>query len=95
MTIYNHNRKETTMKPLSMPDLTPAQLVAIVGSLLAVGVAAGLDISQSLQDSIITLVTVLSGVLVVGDGVIRHGRSRALLNPPKGEVSSDNESPSA
>ena len=77
------------MTPLSMPDITPAQIVAIVGSLIAVGVAAGLDISSELQDSIITLVTVLSGLLVVGDGVIRHGRSRSLQHAPKGVAADD------
>lgn len=77
------------MSPLKLPDITPAQMVAVVGSVIAVLVAAGLDISKDLQDSILQLVTVLSGFLLAGDAVIRHGRSRALQNPPKGEVSSD------
>lgn len=68
---------------LSTPDITPAQVIAVVGSVLAVIVAAGLDISQELQDSIIRLVTVLAPLLLGADALIRHGRSRAFLNPPK------------
>ncbi len=82
------------MQPLSLPEISTAQIVAVVGSVLGVLVAAGLDVSKELQDSIISLVTVLGPVLIAGDALIRHGRSRALLNPPKGEVASDGE-PSA
>lgn len=71
------------MQTLKLPDITPAQIVAIAGSLFAVLAAAGLPLSQALQDSIIDLVTVVAPVLLVGDAVIRHGRSRALQNPPK------------
>jgi hypothetical protein len=60
------------------PDFTPAQLVAIAGAVIGVAVAAGLDISKDLQDRIIQLVTVLAPLLIIGDGVIRHGRSRNL-----------------
>lgn len=74
---------------LAMPDITPAQIVAVVGAVIGLAVAAGLDISQDLQDSIINLVTVLSGLLLVSDAAIRHGRSRALINAPKGEVAED------
>ncbi len=77
------------MKSLSTPDVTPAQLVAIVGSILAVIVAFGLDLSQDKQDSIIQLVTILAPLIVGGDAVIRHGRSRAMVVPPKGEVLDD------
>lgn len=68
---------------LKTPDISVAQIVACVGALLAVLVAAGLDISDELQSSIITLVTVLAPVLLVADAAIRHGRSRALINPPR------------
>ena len=74
---------KTTLKT---PDVTVAQVVAIAGALLTVLVAAGLDISKALQDSIISLVTVLAPVLLISDAAIRHGRSRALLNQPKGEI---------
>jgi hypothetical protein len=68
---------------LRTPDITLAQMVAVVGAILAVAVAAGLPLSKDLQDSIIDLITVLAPLLVVGDAAIRHGRSRALLNPPR------------
>lgn len=78
---------------LKTPDINPAQIVAIAGALLTVLVAAGLDISKDLQDSIISLVTVLAPVLLISDAAIRHGRSRAFLNQPKGEVAADTETP--
>lgn len=68
---------------MSTPDISIAQIVAVVGSILGVLVAAGLDISKDLQDSIIQLVTVLGPVLIAGDAFIRHGRSRAFQNAPK------------
>lgn len=77
------------METLKRPDISPAQIVAIVGSIIAVAVAAGLDISNDLQNAIIDLVTVLAPLLILGDSVIRHGRSRALSGPPKGEVAVD------
>lgn len=79
------------MQPLKLPDITPAQAVAVVGSILSLIVAAGLDLSKDLQDSIINLTTVLAGLLLVSDAAIRHGRSRALQNPPKGEVATDDK----
>jgi phosphate/sulfate permease len=68
---------------LKLPDITPAQIVAVVGSVIAVAVAAGLDISDELQESIITLVTVIAPIILGADAVIRHGRSRALGVPPR------------
>jgi hypothetical protein len=68
---------------LSTPDLTTAQFVAIIGAVLGVAVAAGLPLSKELQDSIVTLVTVLAPLIIIGDAHIRHGRSRALAIPPR------------
>jgi hypothetical protein len=68
---------------LTTPDITIAQIVAIAGAVLGVAVAGGLPLSRDLQDAIIQLITVLAPLLVVGDAAIRHGRSRALLNPPR------------
>lgn len=80
------------MTPLKLPDITPAQIVAIVGSIFGILVAAGLDISDELQNSIIDFITVAAPLLLGADAVIRHGRSRALQNPPKGEVATDDSS---
>lgn len=68
---------------LSTPDITPAQAVAVVGAVIGVLAAAGLPLSTALQDSIITLVTVLAPLVIIGDAHIRHGRSRALAIPPR------------
>jgi 3-keto-L-gulonate-6-phosphate decarboxylase len=57
------------------PDITPAQIVAVVGAVIAVAVAGGLNISQDLQDSIIRLVSILAPILIAGDAVVRHGRA--------------------
>lgn len=57
------------------PDITAAQIVALVGAVIGVIVAAGLPLSQNLQDSIIRLVTILAPILVVGDAGIRIGRA--------------------
>jgi hypothetical protein len=68
---------------LSTPDVTPAQVIAVVGAVIGVAAAAGLPLSTALQDSIITLVTVLAPLVIIGDAHIRHGRSRALAIPPR------------
>jgi hypothetical protein len=57
------------------PDLTPAQLVAIVGATIGLVVAAGLDISRDLQDAIINWVSIVAAALLVSDAGIRVGRS--------------------
>lgn len=65
------------------PDLTPAQLVAIVGAVIGLAVAAGLDISQDLQNSIINLVSIVAAALLVGDAGIRVGRSLGSASKTK------------
>jgi len=57
------------------PDVTPAQIVAIVGAAIAVAAAFGFDLNADQRDSVLQLVTVLSSVLVVGDAAVRHGRA--------------------
>src|ERR1044071_4292115 len=47
------------------PDVTPAQIVAIVGAAIAVAAAFGFDLNADQRDSVLQLVTVLSSVLVV------------------------------
>lgn len=66
------------------PDVTPAQMIAIVGSIIAVLVAGGLPLSQDLQDSIIRLVTVVAPILLVSDAAIRHGRATGSASKDKG-----------
>ncbi len=62
------------------PDITPAQVLAVVGAVIGVLVAAGLPLSQSLQDSIIQLVTVIAPILLISDAAIRHGRAKGTAS---------------
>lgn len=59
----------------STPDLTSAQLVAIVGAVIGAAVAFGAPISKAQTDAVLQLVTVVASALLVGDAVIRHGRA--------------------
>jgi hypothetical protein len=81
--VADAEQTEEGVGKLSTPDVTTAQVVAIAGAVLGVAVAAGLPLSKGLQESIIQLITVLAPLLLLGDAAIRHGRSRALLNPPR------------
>lgn len=77
------------MLGLMTPDITPAQVVAVVGAILGVLLAAGLDISDDLRDAIILLVTVLAPTVIGGDAVIRNGRAKAAAAaaaPPNVEI---------
>lgn len=49
--------------------LTPAIIISVVGSLIAVAVSFGLDLSQANIDSIMKLVGLISGGLIVGGGL--------------------------
>lgn len=58
------------------PNITTAQIVAVIGSMFAVAAAFGLHVNAAERGSIVQLVTVLGPVLVAADAVIRHGRSK-------------------
>lgn len=57
------------------PDLTPAQLVTIVGAVIAVAVAFGLSITEDQKLAVLGLVTVLGGLLLHSDKGIRQARA--------------------
>lgn len=59
----------------STPSITPAQIVAVVGAVIGAAVAFGAPISQAQTDAVIQLVTIVAGVLIAGDAVVRHGRA--------------------
>lgn len=61
------------------PDITPAQVVALVGSVVALLVSFGVDLSAEQRDSILTLVGILAGLLLVSDAGLRVGRN--VANP--------------
>ena len=68
-------------EPVTMqtPDVTPVQIAAVVGSLLAVIAAAGLPLSDELQNSIIDLVQIIAPILLASDFGIRAFRSRIAV----------------
>jgi len=72
---HSEMQKEATNTLFKTPDVTPAQIVAIVGAAIAVAAAFGFDLNADQRDSVLQLVTVLSSVLVVGDAAVRHGRA--------------------
>jgi hypothetical protein len=73
-------------RQLATPDFPKEQVAALIVAVLSVAAAAGFDISKDLQDRIITLVTVAYPLVALALAHIRHGRARAMIVPPKGEV---------
>lgn len=57
------------------PDITKAQIVAVITPILACLVAFGVDLSDAQQQAILGLAGVVSTVLTLGDAIIRHGRA--------------------
>ncbi len=68
-------------EPVTMktPDITPVQIAAVVGALAAVAAAAGLPVSDELQNSIIDLVKIMAPILLASDFGIRAFRSRIAV----------------
>lgn len=66
---------------MSTPNITTAQIAAFVQAILAVVVSFGLELTQAQQASILGLSAFIALGLTLGDGIIRHGRSRALTAP--------------
>jgi hypothetical protein len=66
-----------------MPDITPAQIVALVQQVLALLAAFSiLTLTDAQTAAILAIATSVATTvsLIVGDAVIRNGRSRALGN---------------
>jgi len=61
---------------LKTPDITPAQVVAVVGAALGALVAFGAPITHAQSEAVLTLVTVVASVLLVSDAHIRNGRAK-------------------
>jgi hypothetical protein len=59
------------------PDITPAQIVAIVGNVIAVAIAFGAHITKQQQDAILALVGALGAFLILGDAHLRGRRVQA------------------
>ena len=68
------------------PDITPAQLVAIVGNVIAVAIAFGANITKQQQDAILALVGVLGAFLIASDAHVRGRRAHATAIKHAAEV---------
>lgn len=74
------------------PSITAAQVVAIVGAIIATAVAFGVDLSQSQQDTIINLVSILAPVLIAGDATVRAARNYRRAKEAERGVTTQTES---
>lgn len=65
-------------RALKTPDLTPAQIVAVVGGIVALAVSLGVPLSGEKQHQIVLFAVVFAPVLVAVDASIRHSRAKYL-----------------
>lgn len=64
------------------PDITPAQVLAVVGWVVAQAVAFGYLDTQTSQLILSVSATVVAAAWKVGDAIIRNGRNHAPTAPP-------------
>jgi uncharacterized protein (DUF697 family) len=57
------------------PDITPAQVAAIVKLILGLALALGLPLSPADQAELVSAVTAIAGLIIWADAKIRHGRA--------------------
>jgi hypothetical protein len=60
-----------------MPDITAAQIVAVIGAVISAAVAFGADISKEQQIAILSIAGVVAAILVGSDAHLRSRRSHA------------------
>lgn len=61
---------------METPDITKAQIIALVQAVLAVAVSFGVDLSDRQESAILGLAGAIAVVLPLADAIIRNGRSR-------------------
>jgi hypothetical protein len=61
-----------------MPDITPAQIVAVVGNVIAVAVAFGVPIDAGQREAILALAGAFGAILVASDAHLRGRRANAV-----------------
>ncbi len=61
---------------MKTPDITPAQLVAVIGSVISVLVAFGFNLTKEQERAILDLAQHLAPFILASDALIRFGRSR-------------------
>ncbi len=64
---------------MNTPNVTTAQVTALLTWIISVVAAFGAHISQTQSVVLIGGASFVAGALHLGDAVIRHGRSRALV----------------
>ncbi|SRR6266536_2230014 len=60
-----------------MPDITPAQIVAVVGAVITVAVTFGVNISKEQQIAILSLAGAVAAILLASDAHLRSRRGQA------------------
>jgi hypothetical protein len=60
-----------------MPDLTAAQLVGVVGAVVAVAVSFGVHIAKEQQEAILALAAAVGAILFAADAHVRANRAHA------------------
>jgi hypothetical protein len=60
-----------------MPDITAAQIVAVVGAVITVAVAFGAHIGKEQQVAILSLAGAVAAILLASDAHLRRGRGHA------------------
>lgn len=61
---------------MQTPDITKAQIVAIVQPVITCAVAFGAPISEQQTTALLGLAGAISTALVIADAIIRNGRAR-------------------
>jgi hypothetical protein len=64
--------------PTQTPNITIAQITAVLQAVIAVAVAFGLSITNEQQTAVLGLSAVIGLALTLGDAHIRHGRALAV-----------------
>ena len=60
-----------------MPDITAAQVVGLVGAVVAIAVSFGVNISKEQQEAIMALAAAVAAILFAADAHVRTHRVRA------------------
>ena|SRR6266545_4763233 len=60
-----------------MPDITAAQMIAVVGAVISVAVAFGANISKEQQVAILSLAGAVAAILLASDAHLRSRRGQA------------------
>lgn len=78
---------------MQTPDITKAQILALIQAVLALAIAFGVDLSTEQQTAILGLAGAVAVVLPIADAIIRNGRSRIVAESIRamGEESSSGE----